>query len=204
MLSSHMCSVTSTCAPQDKALTIWLAAPRPIYIGRKFFKQGVVDLAWTPDGRSLLACSTDGTVACFQFDAAELGQAVSQEVLSSGLWLRVEERFRRRSWSVSGLCWGPDPCRGLGLGCDASLERTSVLNPAYAALTSCVLLTHVSHCCWLMSWPGMTVLHLQRVRHAKTVTVLAVAPGCASIDDGGVIALIAAAGDGRAHGGAVR
>ena len=65
--------------PQDKALTIWLASPRPIYIGRKFFKQGVVDLAWAPDGRTLLACSTDGTVACFQFDSAELGEAVPQE-----------------------------------------------------------------------------------------------------------------------------
>ncbi len=64
---------------QDKALTIWLASPRPVYIGRKFFKQGIVDLAWAPDGRTLLACSTDGTVACFQFGASELGEAVPQE-----------------------------------------------------------------------------------------------------------------------------
>ncbi len=67
---------------QDKALTIWLASPRPVYIGRKFFKQGIVDLAWAPDGRTLLACSTDGTVACFQFGAAELGEAVPQEARS--------------------------------------------------------------------------------------------------------------------------
>ena len=59
---------------------MWLAKTRPIYIGRKFFKQGVVDLAWTPDSRTLLAASTDGTVACFQFAAAELGDPVPQDV----------------------------------------------------------------------------------------------------------------------------
>ena len=89
-------------ALQDKALTVWLAAPRPVYIGRKFFKQGVVDLAWTPDGRSLLACSTDGTVACFQFDAAELGEAVPQEVRPCAVadcqLKGSASGFRRRLW----------------------------------------------------------------------------------------------------------
>ena len=59
---------------------MWLSKQRPIYIGRKFFKQGVVDLAWSPDGRALLAASTDGSVACFQFSPDELGEPVPQAV----------------------------------------------------------------------------------------------------------------------------
>ena len=72
--------MTIAATAQDKCLTVWLAKQRPIYIGRKFFKQGVVDLAWSPDGRTLLAASTDGTVGCFQFAAQELGDPVPQSV----------------------------------------------------------------------------------------------------------------------------
>ena len=79
---------------------MWLSKQRPIYIGRKFFKQGVVDLAWSPDGRALLAASTDGSVACFQFSPDELGTPVPQAAsipplrLVSGIhniWLLVQE-----------------------------------------------------------------------------------------------------------------
>jgi len=49
---------------QDKKVTVWLgAADRPVVIMTKIFSQSVTDLTWTPDGHTLLACSSDGTVA---------------------------------------------------------------------------------------------------------------------------------------------
>jgi len=50
--------------PQDQKVTVWLgAASRPVAIFSKMFSQSVTDVAWTPDGHTLLACSNDGTVA---------------------------------------------------------------------------------------------------------------------------------------------
>ena len=39
----------------------------------KFFKRAVMDVAWTPDGMTMVACSVDGTIAVFQFDEKDLG-----------------------------------------------------------------------------------------------------------------------------------
>lgn len=64
---------------QDTKLTVWLtAAKRPFIIVTDLFKQSVVDMAWTPDGYCLLACSTDGTVAAIQLDKEELGDPIDQ------------------------------------------------------------------------------------------------------------------------------
>ncbi len=46
--------------------------------GLHLLMQSVVDVAWTPDGYRLLACSTDGTVAVLQFDTSELGVPLSK------------------------------------------------------------------------------------------------------------------------------
>jgi protein HIRA/HIR1 len=50
-----------------------------VCIVKTCFTQSVVDLCWSPDGYSLIACSTDGTVAIFTFDQKELGIAMSDE-----------------------------------------------------------------------------------------------------------------------------
>ena len=64
---------------QDSRITVWLSTEqRPLLVADKLFKQSVVDLAWTPDGYTLLACSTDGTVGVLQFDSHELGAALAQ------------------------------------------------------------------------------------------------------------------------------
>lgn len=63
------------CGSQDCKLTIWTTnRPKPVCIVRKCFSQSVVDLCWTPDGYTLLACSTDGTLCTFKFDPAEIGE----------------------------------------------------------------------------------------------------------------------------------
>ena len=41
-------------------------------------RQTVSDLAWTPDGTSLLVSSSDSTMAMLRFEAAEIGEALTQ------------------------------------------------------------------------------------------------------------------------------
>ena len=64
---------------QDTKLTVWMShQKRPLLVGSKLFAQSVVDLAWTPEGTTLLACSSDGSVGVMQFEASELGTPLSQ------------------------------------------------------------------------------------------------------------------------------
>ena len=64
---------------QDNKVSVWRTdSPKALAVGANFFRASVTDLAWTPDGYALLAASTDGTVAVFQFDKAELGAAMSE------------------------------------------------------------------------------------------------------------------------------
>ena len=68
------------CGSQDCKMTVWATnRPKPVCIVKTCFTQSVVDLCWSPDGYSLIACSTDGTVAVFTFDPAELGAAMPEE-----------------------------------------------------------------------------------------------------------------------------
>ncbi|KAH8971705.1 hypothetical protein BDL97_02G157900 [Sphagnum fallax] len=63
---------------QDCCISVWTTgSPRPVFIGKHFFTQSVVDLSWSPDGYTLFCCSLDGTVASFNFEAKELGQKIS-------------------------------------------------------------------------------------------------------------------------------
>ena len=65
-------SLATICAlgSQDKSISIWVTKfSRPICVAADIFDNNVYDIAWTPDGKSLFACSQDGTVACLQLDA---------------------------------------------------------------------------------------------------------------------------------------
>ncbi|KAL6129723.1 hypothetical protein ACLB2K_073072 [Fragaria x ananassa] len=67
---------------QDRTITVWTtASPRPLFVAKHFFTQSVVDLSWSPDGYSLFACSLDGSVATFHFEAKELGHRLSDAEL---------------------------------------------------------------------------------------------------------------------------
>lgn len=64
---------------QDRKVSVWEnVVSRPVCVVGKLFKQGPVDISWTQDGRTLLACSPDGTVAVLQFTLEELGQPIPQ------------------------------------------------------------------------------------------------------------------------------
>lgn len=71
---------------QDKQITVWAAAiKRPLFIGTKFFKSQVLDLAWTPDGYSLLVSGSDGTLAVLQFGQEDIGVPASSEEVAEAL-----------------------------------------------------------------------------------------------------------------------
>eukprot|EP00983_Pelagomonas_calceolata_P057004 1144885-Pelagomonas_calceolata.AAC.7 len=39
-----------------------------------FKRRAVMDVAWMPDGMSMVACSVEGTIAAFQFTEEDLGE----------------------------------------------------------------------------------------------------------------------------------
>ncbi|XP_050101416.1 protein HIRA homolog [Anopheles aquasalis] len=65
---------------RDRSLSIWLTAlQRPLVVIHDLFQDSILDLAWSHDGYTLLACSGDGHIACLQFTAQELGTPLSEE-----------------------------------------------------------------------------------------------------------------------------
>ncbi|XP_049867442.1 protein HIRA homolog [Pectinophora gossypiella] len=65
---------------RDRALSIWLTSlKRPLVVIHDLFGDSVLDLSWSSDGLNLLACSSDGTVACIQFTNKEIGTPLTME-----------------------------------------------------------------------------------------------------------------------------
>uniref|UniRef100_A0A182IV44 Protein HIRA n=1 Tax=Anopheles atroparvus TaxID=41427 RepID=A0A182IV44_ANOAO len=65
---------------RDRSLSIWLTAlQRPLVVIHDLFQDSILDLSWSCDGYTLLACSGDGKIACLQFTAQELGTPLSEE-----------------------------------------------------------------------------------------------------------------------------
>nr|TKW13894.1 hypothetical protein SEVIR_5G130900v2 [Setaria viridis] len=80
---------------QDRTITVWTTvSARPLFVAKHFFSQSVVDLSWSPDGYSLFACSLDGSVANFHFEAKELGYRLSDS--------EMDELKRSRYGDVRG------------------------------------------------------------------------------------------------------
>ncbi|CAO3615348.1 unnamed protein product [Cunninghamella blakesleeana] len=66
---------------QDWGVSIWITRrTRPLCVAKNVFENIVYDLAWTPDGQNLFACSQDGTVVCIQLQD-ELNKPASDEEL---------------------------------------------------------------------------------------------------------------------------
>lgn len=63
---------------RDRCLSVWMTAlQRPLLVIRDLFDDSILDLSWSSDGYTLLACSGDGTVACLQFTEDQLGKPLS-------------------------------------------------------------------------------------------------------------------------------
>ncbi|KAM3581865.1 HIR complex subunit [Umbelopsis sp. WA50703] len=74
-------SLASVCAlgGQDRSISIWVTKySRPLCVAADVFQNNIYDLAWSPDGRYVVACSQDGTVAFLQLDE-ELGTAIEDD-----------------------------------------------------------------------------------------------------------------------------
>ncbi|KAF0505748.1 WD40 repeat-like protein [Gigaspora margarita] len=72
----------SVCAvgSQDHSISVWVTRnARPLFVCQKPFDHSVLDLAWSPDGTQLYACSYDGTVVVLLFLNKEFGTRVSEE-----------------------------------------------------------------------------------------------------------------------------
>ncbi|RCI01866.1 HIR complex subunit, partial [Rhizopus stolonifer] len=80
-------SLATVCAlgSQDRSISIWVTKfNRPVCVATDIFDNNVYDIAWTPDGKSLFACSQDGTVACLQLEA-ELQDMAADEAIEKEL-----------------------------------------------------------------------------------------------------------------------
>lgn len=75
------------------------ALQRPLVVVNDLFQDSILDLSWNTENHILLACSTDGTVACLQFAPEELGAPLSQE----NKVLSLRYLFVKKSQSFSDI-----------------------------------------------------------------------------------------------------
>ncbi|KAF7323733.1 Protein HIR [Mycena kentingensis (nom. inval.)] len=70
--TSNICSVVALGA-DDCSVSIWQTkSARPLIVAKEVFERQIMDLNWSWDGLTLYAVSSDGTLAAFNFDSAEL------------------------------------------------------------------------------------------------------------------------------------
>ncbi|QRW21197.1 hypothetical protein RhiXN_06186 [Rhizoctonia solani] len=78
--TSNICSVVALGA-DDQSVSVWQTKhARPLVVAREVFDRPIMDLAWSWDGLTLYSCSSDGTVATFHFEEAELEGIVPHSV----------------------------------------------------------------------------------------------------------------------------
>lgn len=65
---------------RDRSLSLWSTnLQRPMTVLNNLFLDSVLDVAWSANGCILMACSSDGTVACIEFDKEELGTPLTTQ-----------------------------------------------------------------------------------------------------------------------------
>jgi protein HIRA/HIR1 len=97
----------------DATVSIWLAqVARPLAVVKDCFDASVTDLTWSYDGYTLLACSLDGTICCFQFNEEEIGAPITTERQSKLLQTKVrynrsvlDEKIRVDASLVLNVVW---------------------------------------------------------------------------------------------------
>ncbi|KAI0320485.1 WD40 repeat-like protein [Amylostereum chailletii] len=70
--TSNICSVVALGA-DDRSVSVWQTkSARPMIVAKEVFERQILDLSWSWDGLTLYAVSSDGTLAAFSFDLAEM------------------------------------------------------------------------------------------------------------------------------------
>ncbi|OZJ03631.1 hypothetical protein BZG36_03720 [Bifiguratus adelaidae] len=70
---------------QDRSISIWNNQfARPLCVATDLFDNNIYDISWGPDGRWLVACSQDGTIAFLQFED-EIKEPAGREELEKSL-----------------------------------------------------------------------------------------------------------------------
>jgi protein HIRA/HIR1 len=68
---------------RDRTLSVWMTAlQRPLLVIHDLFEDSILDLSWSNTSFNttcLLACSGDGTLACLEFTAEQLGTPLSED-----------------------------------------------------------------------------------------------------------------------------
>jgi len=122
---------------QDGRVSIWsTASARPAVVVARLFTQSVVDLAWTPDGHALLAVSTDGGLACLQFERGEVGRPLSKAAAAAHLRsLYGDARARTALFAETAgqLALEAGPAAGAAPGLAARLAPAAGSRAALAA-----------------------------------------------------------------------
>ncbi len=68
---------------RDRSVSVWLTSlKRPLVVVNDLFNNSVLDLAWSKDGYTLMACSLDGTCAYLSFTKEELGIQLDKEAIN--------------------------------------------------------------------------------------------------------------------------
>jgi len=64
---------------RDRSISVWLTClKRPLVVLNDLFDSSVMDLAWSKDGMTLIACSHDGRIAGLNFDESDIGVAIAK------------------------------------------------------------------------------------------------------------------------------
>ena len=79
--SNHGCIAIGS---RDRSVSVWLTSlKRPLIVVHDLFNNSVLDLAWSKDGYTLMACSLDGTCAFLSFTEKELGMKLDREAINN-------------------------------------------------------------------------------------------------------------------------
>ncbi|XP_044752723.1 protein HIRA homolog [Coccinella septempunctata] len=82
---------------RDRSVSVWLTSlKRPLVVVKELFKDSVLDISWSSNRPLLLACSWDGSVACFIFDETEIGTPLSNSEKNS----LYEKLYHKSSWNL--------------------------------------------------------------------------------------------------------
>lgn len=87
---------------RDRSFSVWTTnLKRPFFVVNDAFDQSVLDLSWSRDGRVLLACSMDGSVAAVVLGQNEIGRPLSENKLFDMMSGRYGKNFGTVAKSAS-------------------------------------------------------------------------------------------------------